>query len=77
MSYILIALIRFYQKTLSLDHGPFQFLRPNGQCKFHPTCSMYAIDAIQKKGAIRGSVLAAKRIVRCHPWTDGGVDEVE
>lgn len=72
----LVLLIRFYQRTLSLDHGPFRFLRPYGQCKFHPTCSMYAIQAIERFGAVKGSWMAGKRVLRCHPWARGGVDEV-
>lgn len=72
----LIALIRLYQRTFSLDHGPFRFLRPHGQCKFHPTCSMYAIRAIERYGAMKGSWLAGKRVLRCHPWAEGGVDEI-
>lgn len=72
----LIMMIRLYQKTLSLDHGPLRFLRPQGQCKFHPTCSVYAIRAIEKYGAAKGMALFLKRLVRCHPWAVGGVDEV-
>ena len=77
MKWILIGLIQLYQRTFSLDHGPLRFLRPFGQCKFHPTCSMYAIEAIQKYGSVKGSWMAMKRIGRCHPWAAGGVDEVE
>ncbi len=73
----LIALIRFYQRTLSLDHGPFRFLRPYGQCKFHPTCSMYALQAFERFGVVKGGLLAGKRILHCHPWAEGGVDEIK
>jgi putative membrane protein insertion efficiency factor len=45
-------------------------------CRFVPTCSQYAIDAITKYGVLRGSVLTLKRIVRCHPWCRGGYDPV-
>jgi putative membrane protein insertion efficiency factor len=45
-------------------------------CRFHPTCSAYALEAIRVHGALRGSLLAAKRIGRCHPWSPGGVDQV-
>ena len=50
------------------------FLRQN--CRFHPTCSAYALEAIRVHGAVRGSLLAIKRIGRCHPWSPGGVDHV-
>jgi uncharacterized protein len=43
-------------------------------CKFHPSCSQYAIDALRKYGLIRGSLKAAWRLLRCHPWSHGGVD---
>ena len=45
-------------------------------CRFHPTCSAYALEALEKHGALRGSWLAARRILRCHPWGGSGVDEV-
>ena len=72
---LVVGLIRVYQRTLSLDHGPFRGLRPQGQCKYHPTCSMYAVQAIERFGVLRGGWLAIKRLVRCHPWAVGGVDE--
>ncbi|HEY8354234.1 MAG TPA: membrane protein insertion efficiency factor YidD [Methylophilaceae bacterium] len=65
---ILVAVIRLYQLTLSPYFGQ--------QCRFSPTCSQYAIEAIAKHGACRGSVIAAKRLLRCHPWHDGGHDPV-
>lgn len=45
-------------------------------CRFFPSCSAYALEAVQVHGAVRGSWLAARRLARCHPWTDGGVDPV-
>lgn len=65
----LIILIRSYQKLIS------PFLPRN--CRFYPTCSAYAIEAVTKKGALRGSWLALKRIARCHPFNPGGYDPVE
>jgi len=65
---ILIALIRAYQYVLSPWWG--------SQCRFTPTCSHYAIEALERHGALSGSWLAARRILRCHPWTDGGYDPV-
>ncbi|MDP2837894.1 MAG: membrane protein insertion efficiency factor YidD, partial [Candidatus Moranbacteria bacterium] len=43
-------------------------------CRFHPTCSEYSYQAIERYGIFRGSVVGCKRIVRCHPWNDGGYD---
>jgi len=45
-------------------------------CRYHPTCSAYALEALEKHGAFKGAWLAARRIGRCHPWGDMGVDEV-
>jgi putative membrane protein insertion efficiency factor len=69
VSALLIVLIRAYQKLISP-------LFPGGHCRFHPTCSSYAIEALQSHGALRGSLLAAKRILRCHPLHEGGFDPV-
>ena len=63
MKRIFIALVRFYQLTLS----PFV----GHQCRFIPTCSEYALEALQKYGALKGSWLAVKRICRCHPFHTG------
>jgi len=65
---VLVGLIRFYQRFISPLTGP--------SCRFHPTCSNYALEAIQKYGAVKGSWLAAKRIGRCHPFHPGGYDPV-
>ena len=55
-------------------HGVSPFLAP--RCKYHPTCSRYALDALEEYGFLRGSVLAVWRLVRCNPWSHGGVDYV-
>ena len=68
MKLILISLIKFYQKTLSLVMG--------GDCRFYPTCSSYSIEAIEKHGSLKGSWLMIKRIGRCHPLNPGGLDPV-
>jgi putative membrane protein insertion efficiency factor len=68
MKPILLLAIRAYQLTLALAIGPC--------CRFHPTCSRYAAEAITKHGAARGAWLAARRLSRCHPWHDGGFDPV-
>ena len=71
---VVISLIKFYQKTLSFDHGPLKSLYPNGFCRFYPTCSQYAIDAIEKYGIIKGGLKATWRVLRCNPFNKGGVD---
>lgn len=68
MRFLATLLIRLYQWTLSPLIGP--------ACRFHPTCSQYALEAIRLHGAFRGGVLALKRLSRCHPWHPGGVDPV-
>ena len=76
MKRILIALITLYQRTLSPDHGPLKARHPYGVCRFHPTCSEYATQAIDRFGALRGSWMGLKRIGRCHPAAAGGLDPV-
>ena len=48
-----------------------------GSCKYHPSCSQYALDAVRRYGAVRGVVLAGWRLLRCNPWSHGGVDRAE
>lgn len=71
-----LSVIKLYQKTISFDHGFLSKLYPNGYCKFYPTCSEYAVQAIEKKGITKGSYLILKRLTRCHPWSEGGIDEL-
>tara|TARA_B100001559_G_scaffold291322_1_gene271013 strand:+ start:179 stop:394 length:216 start_codon:yes stop_codon:yes gene_type:complete len=68
MNYLLIKLIRFYQITLSVFVGQ--------HCRFTPTCSNYAIEAIKNHGLTKGLALSTKRVCKCHPWSEGGLDEV-
>lgn len=68
MKTLLLAAIRFYQRRISAG------LRP--ACRFQPTCSHYACDAIEQYGAMRGAAMAAWRILRCNPLNDGGFDPV-
>lgn len=68
MKNILIAMIRFYQKFLS----PLKHTR----CPYTPTCSQYGLEAIQKYGAVKGSLLACWSILRCNPFSKGGYDPV-
>jgi putative membrane protein insertion efficiency factor len=62
------GLIRLYQWTISPLLGP--------RCRFWPTCSHYAYEAVGVHGLWRGSLLAGRRILRCHPWNPGGIDPV-
>ena len=63
-----IGTVRLYQLLLSPLLG--------GSCKFHPSCSEYALAALREHGLLRGSALAGRRVLRCNPWSDGGVDHV-
>lgn len=76
MKRLIMAFIRVYQKTLSLDHGPLRFLYPSGYCKFYPTCSEYGYQAFETHGFWKGWALTAKRILRCNPWSQAGPDPV-
>jgi len=67
-------LIKLYQRTISPDHGLFKVAFPNGYCRFYPTCSEYGYQKIKKNGLVIGVFLAAWRVLRCNPWTKGGVD---
>ena len=68
MKRLLIGLLRAYQYALSPILGR--------SCRFFPTCSDYGIEAIGRYGAIKGSYLAVRRVLRCHPWHPGGYDPV-
>lgn len=66
MKWLLIQFVILYRATL----GHFM----SGHCRFHPTCSQYAIDAINKHGPLKGAWMSLKRIARCHPWGGKGYD---
>lgn len=68
MNAVLIGLIKIYRYLVSPLLGPC--------CRFHPTCSTYAIEAITRYGALRGTAAALWRLARCHPWHPGGFDPV-
>ncbi|MBP0726307.1 membrane protein insertion efficiency factor YidD [Bacillus sp. RG28] len=68
MKRFLLGIIHFYQKWISPMKPP--------SCRFYPTCSHYGIEAIQKHGALKGSYLTTKRILKCHPFHPGGLDPV-
>jgi uncharacterized protein len=65
---VLTLVVRAYQLVLSPLLGP--------RCRFYPSCSAYAVQALGTHGAVKGSWLAARRLLRCHPWNPGGVDHV-
>ena len=68
MKTILVFLLRAYQLVLSPMLGQ--------NCRFYPSCSHYAIEALRSHGASRGSLLSLRRVCRCHPWNEGGLDPV-
>ena len=74
LQHILIFAVRAYRWTIS----PAQMFLfgGGGGCRFTPTCSVYALDAIRGHGAVNGTILAAKRVCRCHPWAECGHDPV-
>lgn len=75
--YLAMKILRFYQKTLSFDHGILKDMFPGGFCRFHPTCSEYAYQAIEKYGLIRGGLMGTWRVLRCNPFSKGGDDQVK
>ncbi len=68
MKYLLIALLKLYRLLISPLYG--------NVCRYYPSCSAYALRAVEVHGAVRGSWLAARRLLRCHPWAPGGYDPV-
>jgi uncharacterized protein len=65
---LLVAPIRLYQRLISPAIGP--------RCRYYPTCSNYAVEAIRELGPVRGTILAAWRVLRCNPFSHGGIDEL-
>ena len=72
MKKILVLFIKIYKKTISPIFEFFGF-----KCKFYPTCSEYMIQAIEKYGGFRGSIIGLKRILRCNPFSKGGYDPLK
>jgi putative membrane protein insertion efficiency factor len=63
-----LALLHGYRATISHVYGDV--------CRYYPSCSAYAVGAVQQHGAVKGAAMAAARIARCHPWAAGGIDDV-
>ena len=68
MKYVFLIFIKFYKRFISPLFPPC--------CKYHPTCSTYALEAFRKHGALKGLILSTWRILRCNPWSMGGIDYV-
>jgi len=76
MKKLTLFIIKIYQKVFSLDQGIPSFFHSTRICRFHPSCSQYAYEAVEKFGVRVGIWMGIKRISRCHPWNDGGWDPV-
>ena len=69
MRWLGIGLVQAWRRSFGL-------LTPPGTCKYHPSCSQYAIDAFRELGLVRGAIVSGWRVLRCNPWSHGGVDHV-
>jgi putative membrane protein insertion efficiency factor len=65
---VVVGLLRLYQRVVSPLYGP--------TCRFYPSCSQYALVAVERHGVVRGAALAGWRLLRCNPWNAGGIDDV-
>ena len=74
MKKTILFLIRVYQKTISPKHGLFSRGIHYQKCRFYPTCSQYAYQAIENYGIFKGIFFGVKRLIKCHPWHEGGYD---
>ena len=74
MKFLILTLIRIYQKTISPNHGILKNYLVYYKCRFYPTCSEYFYQAVKKYGVLKGSIKGTKRILKCHPFNKGGYD---
>jgi len=78
MKKIILSAIRFYQKTAFFHIWIFRlFWVSDNVCRFTPTCSEYTYQAVEKYGVVKGLFIGLKRILRCHPWSRGGIDKLK
>ncbi len=78
MKKLVLSAIRHYQKSHTYSTAILRSLHlAGGVCRFHPTCSEYTYQAVDKYGSAKGLWIGLKRIVRCHPWNKGGLDPVQ
>ena len=66
---LVVLFLKFYRKVISPVYGDV--------CRYHPTCSAYGLESVQQRGVVVGAVLTAWRVLRCNPWSQGGVDRVK
>jgi len=76
-SAVMVSVITLYQKSFSPDHGALKNRYPHGFCRYYPTCSEYSKQAFGKYGFLKGLVLSTWRVMRCNPWSKGGMDELK
>lgn len=77
MTYLVLKIIRFYQKFISPDTGFLGFLKTTKSCRFYPSCSEYFYLAVKKYGLFRGFFKGFYRVLKCHPFNFGGYDPLK
>lgn len=77
VKWLILKIIRIYQRTLSIDQGFLSNLFPFYACRFKPTCSDYTYQAVEKYGIMKGGVMGLWRVMRCNPFSKGGDDPVK
>jgi len=77
MKKTILKIIKIYQKTLSPDSGIFYYYKATKTCKYHPTCSEYGYQAVEKYGVIKGILKGIIRILKCNPFSKGGYDPLK
>ncbi len=73
----IVTMVQWYQKVLSFDHGILGRIFPHVRvCRYHPSCSQYMIEAVERFGVVRGVWMGVRRVLRCAPWGSSGDDPV-